>query len=466
MQRALREDRPSRLRQRLEAIEARAKAAEEEAQKAKSALAKMVVDSARAETDAKDAQDQIRAELQSEIDELRIALRSANATDGHDTADLSIPQEAKDALKEKLARRLETMQATHSRNLEALSKDAEARVAHEVESEIKKVRTDWERSQKLVLAERDQYWKDELKRRLQEAESAETEPTDPFAAAPDTQAIPDNHKHGIVAIAFIAAAIGFSAAHTMFGSSVDTVTADRPAETAHASLTTADSPSVSQPAPVAPDEAAERAASTDAESPSTPSAQDTPSPQDTQDTPSTQDTPTQLSTDEAAAPSASAEPAVSVASPETTPPTASEVSENPVAATDTAPPASSVTVTTTRVEAEVNERAETIPERQTPAETTETPPTPKAQPVATPTKTAESPAQQTRIENLREQTDTLRQKLEAAEKRERAATINALSARIELEEARSKLEALANTPAPTGVSTTVEQDDFFFPLAE
>ena len=355
------------------------------------------------------------------------------------------------------------MQATHSRNLEALSKDAEARVAHEVESEIKKVRTDWERSQKLVLAERDQYWKDELKRRLEEAESPETEPADPFAATPDTQAIPDNHKYGIVAIAFIAAAIGFSAAHTMFGSSVDTVTADRPAETAQASLTTADSPSASQPAPVALDEAAERAASAEAESPSTPSAQDTPSSPSAQDT---QDTPTQLSTDEAAAPSASTEPAASAASPETAPPTTSEVSEKPMAVTETAPPADSVTVTTTRVEAEIKERAETISGGQPPAETTETPPTPKAQPVATPTKTAESPAQQTRIENLREQTDTLRQKLEAAEKRERAATINALSARIALEEARSKLEALANTPAPTGVSTTVEQDDFFFPLAE
>ena len=71
-----------------------------------------------------------------------------------------------------------------------------------------------------------------------------------------------------------------------------------------------------------------------------------------------------------------------------------------------------------------------------------------------------------RIVELRRQAAVLRERLEAAEKRERAATVNALAARVELEETKTQLETLTSTPTPAGGPVLGDPDDFFFLSAE
>ncbi|MCG8542832.1 MAG: hypothetical protein MJE12_01355 [Alphaproteobacteria bacterium] len=442
MQRALREDGPTRLRQRLESVEARAKDAEEEARKAKSALAKLVVDSARAETDAKDAQDQIRAEMQAEIDELRLALRTANATGAQDAADLTIPQEAKDALKEKLARRLETMQESHSRNLQTLSKDAEARVAREIESKIKEARADWERVQKKILAERDQYWKDELKRRESQTSMPGAEASGPIAAM-FGNLLPRGHQNfGFYAIAVVAAVIGFSIAQIVSGPTENTAVTDRPVETASVTAPTV-VPSPSEPPPNDVSTAKPETPGTDTatESDSTKTIPPTAAPEDT----------------------VAETPAAPVEAPETTPPVAVAEPSPPVTARDTGTPAANRTPA--GPESGPNENPPPAPVPAPPAATAQT--APKQTPPER--RSVQAPAdnsQMLRIVELRRQAAVLRERLEAAEKRERAATVNALAARVELEETKTQLETLTSTPTPAGGPVLGDPDDFFFLSAE
>ena len=466
MQRALREEGPTRLRQRLETVEVRAKDAEEEARKAKSALAKLVVDAARAETDAKDAQDQIRAKMQAEIDELRLALRTANATGIQDAADLTIPQEAKDALRQKLARRLETMQESHSQDLQALSKDAEARVARKIESKIREARADWERAQKKVLAERDQYWKEELKRRPSQTSIPGAKASGPIAAKFGSL-LPRGHQNfGFYAIAVVAAVIGFSIAQVVSGPSKDTAITDRPAETANVTAPTV-VPPPSEPAPndaSAAESEPREPPKTDTvtESESTETIPPAAAPEDTvAETPAA---PAEATTPaEAAAPGEATAP-VAIAEPNPTAPARDAGTTEPTPET-TVPATPAASVTPVGSESGPNENPPPAPIPAPPAATGQTAPAqtpPEGRSVQAPADNS----QMLRIVELRRQAAVLREKLEAAEKRERAATVNALAARIELEETKTQLETLSNTPRPAGGPVLGDPDDFFFLSAE
>lgn len=440
MRRALSEDEPSRLRKRIEAVETRAAAAEAEARKAKSDHAKAVLELARAVENSKDAQRRLRADLQTEIDALREALRLANADNWSNSGGAAMSEATKNALKANLALRLETIQERHIRELENLAEEAENRLAQELDSKLGEARAKSDRIRQDAMVERDRYWEDELERRLNLARMPAPmdpleEPLDtaketllprtweiPFIATARSMLPESRQMLGCIGVGAVAAAIWFTAAQMSSEPSTETARATPVAPVASRVVTAA------KPAPPAEPETVKESL---------------PAPETSM-----------LKTSDQAEPAATpaTEPAEIMA--ETTPPIPPRA--------ESADPATETTSPTIRDADPAQPPAETASQADKDTESIAQPTEAKVK-AATGTQPAVDDEAAAQVRTLQRQATLLRQRLKMAERRAATARRDALTAAIALEEAQARIQP-ANDPAvPARRSETIDPIDIFAP---